>query len=140
MKDNYQRTEDLIKSYNTKLTLLENKKIMLNSIRNGGARAVPTDEVRTSRTFKFYSETEEQGITLAQLQQDIEDLTREILIIENALRVLTEKERQVIEMFYWLGFSWEKIGMRLNYTEVNCRKIRIRAIHKMRKCIFGEEN
>jgi RNA polymerase sigma factor (sigma-70 family) len=138
MKDNYQRTEDLIKSYNTKLTLLENKKIMLKSIRNGGARAVPTDEVRTSRTFKFYSETEEQGITLAQLQQDIEDLTREILIIENALRVLTEKERQVIEMFYWLSCSWERISDRANCTIRQCQRIRTRAVHKMKNCIFRE--
>jgi DNA-directed RNA polymerase specialized sigma24 family protein len=138
MKDNYQRTEDLIKGYNTKLTLLENKKIMLKSIRNGGARAVPTDEVRTSRTFKFYSETEEQGITLAQLRNDIDDITREILIIENALRVLTFKERQVIEMFYWLGFSWERISIRINYTERHCKRIRTNAIHKMKNCIYKE--
>ena len=138
MKDNYQRTEDLIRGYNSKLTLLENKKIMLNSIRNGGTRAIRTDNVRTSPTFKFYSETEEQGITIAQIKQDIEDITRELLIIENALRVLTFKERQIIEMFYWLGYSWGRISDRVNYTVRQCQRIRTNAVHKMKNCIFRE--
>ena len=138
MKDNYQRTEDLIRGYNSKLTLLENKKIMLNSIRGGGARAIRTDDIRTSPTFKFYSETEEQGITIAQLKTDIERLAKEILIIENALRNLTFKEKQVIEMFYWYGYPWERISDRVDYTARQCRNIRAKAVHKMKNCIIGD--
>lgn len=49
--------------------------------------------------------------------------------------VLTERQRQVIEMYYWDGMTQEKIARGLGINQQNVQSYIQNSLEKLRKCI-----
>ncbi|MEO0140481.1 MAG: sigma-70 family RNA polymerase sigma factor [candidate division WOR-3 bacterium] len=62
------------------------------------------------------------------------------MILDEALRSLDEREREVINLHYKAGFSAGEIGDLLGLTEVNVRVIMFRARKKLREALRGKED
>ena len=56
-------------------------------------------------------------------------------IVELLDNVLTERQRQVIEMYYWNGMTQEKIGKKLGLDRVTVTQYIQNSLEKLRKCI-----
>jgi len=77
------------------------------------------------------------------VNEDIPTTDRELVIeslkeeIRNALNVLTERERKVIEDSYGIGrpeLTLEEIGTKYNLSRERVRQIKEKAIRKLRTC------
>ena len=55
--------------------------------------------------------------------------------LANALRMLSPRERKIILSFYFLGWTDQKIGMRLHVARSTIQKARVKTLQEMRKTI-----
>lgn len=55
--------------------------------------------------------------------------------LANALRMLSPRERKIILLFYFLGWTDQKIGMRLHVARSTIQKARMKTLQEMRKTI-----
>lgn len=89
-------------------------------------------EEKTGRTNKFNSIVENQAVNIQdkimQLEYKKRCCERQIARIDNALSVLNEKEKRVLEMKYLKGLNWESITFSLDRTYQQCKKIEKQAI------------
>ena len=54
---------------------------------------------------------------------------------KNTLKILNEKELKVIEDRYVDGMSWTEISRHVKYSESHCKRLRDRAINKIKNII-----
>ena len=57
--------------------------------------------------------------------------------IDRSLGVLPDKERQVIEMRYFEGLSWDEVATKTAYTDRHCRRLKRLAIDKILIAMYG---
>jgi RNA polymerase sigma factor (sigma-70 family) len=75
------------------------------------------------------------GIDFEQLRADRTiTLDRAIMLLE-ALSLLTAREQEIIELYYWADWSAEEIAQKLSLSEINVTKIRQRVIKKLGKLL-----
>ena len=104
-----------------------------------GITAMPTGE-KTGPTYKITSQTETQAIKYSEdtseIRKEIRELKREVEKIENALTVLNDKEREVIETIYIQNKSRAIIQNRYYIGYQAVKKIEWTALDKMEKYLL----
>jgi DNA-directed RNA polymerase specialized sigma subunit len=106
----------------------------LHDSSNIGPSGISYDE-KTGATNKFSSQTENQAITLADkvtlLEREKRSKEREIEKIDNALSILSDKERQVLEIKYINGCRWDTVTYKLDISYQRCKQIEEDAVKKI---------
>ena len=100
---------------------------------------MPSGE-KTGPTYKITSQTEIQAIKYSEdtseIRKEIRELKREVEKIENALTVLNDKEREVIETIYIQNKSRAIIQNRYYIGYQAVKKIEWNALDKMEKYLL----
>jgi len=101
-----------------------------------GISAQPQGE-RTGKTYKITSQVEEQVEKLLEKKEEIQrkkaNVIRMIKKIDNALSVLTDEEREVIQVVGIEGKRYWRLEEKLNLTYARIKQIEKDAIKKMEK-------
>ncbi len=74
--------------------------------------------------------TEKKGVALVE-SSTLAWLEQEVRKMENALRLLTSKERQFVELAYFKGLRWLDIEIEMNIPETTLRRLRQKALFKV---------
>lgn len=138
--------ETWLREYKELVIQLESYRALYNEcelqVKEG--RALTYDKDKISKTNNFYSETESQAITLANIKTTINHLDNKILVINQAIKKLNEKEKRVIELRYMQTNKWDKpltwvqISYMMNYDISWCKELRRRAIDALTEIMFGK--
>lgn len=106
----------------------------LHEVENLGPGAISYEE-RTGVTNKITSMTENQAIAIAdkhaQLEKEKRAKIRDIERIENALSILGEKERQVLELKHINNARWDTVTYKLDRSYSQCKAIEADALKKI---------
>lgn len=85
---------------------------------------------KIGKSIEEYLVTKEQKIKQLEYQKKIEDINCKK--IENALGILKDDEKRIIELRYIKNPStWSKIAQRVSLEMITCQKIECKAIDKM---------
>lgn len=120
------------------LTILIQAKLDLYSTKGfPGERAICYNSIRVSKTN---SSPIEEWLLNNDNEYDIlitrkSKLVKEVNLIKNTLKILNEKELKVIEDRYVDGMSWTEISRHVKYSESHCKRLRDRAINKIKNII-----
>jgi hypothetical protein len=97
-------------------------------------------EERTGETHKISNPTESAAFDLMEkksiLELDKRIKERQVQRIDNALSVLTEKERMILENIYIKGLKWDAVTFTLDRTYPQCKKIEYEAIRKISRFLM----
>ena len=132
---------DKIKRYKGLKADIKYRELKLEEIEENiiGITAMPTGE-KTGPTYKITSQTETQAIKYSEdtseIRKEIRELKREVEKIENALTVLNDKEREVIETIYIQNKSRAIIQNRYYIGYQAVKKIEWTALDKMEKYLL----
>lgn len=95
---------------------------------------------RTGKTYKITSQVEEQVEKLLEKKEDLQrkkaNVIRMIKKIDNALSVLTDEEREVIQVVGIEGKRYWRLEEKLNLTYARIKQIEKDAIKKMEKYLM----
>lgn len=101
-----------------------------------GISAQPQGE-RTGKTYKITSQVEEQVEKLLEKKEELQrkkaNTIRMIKKIDNALSVLTDEEREIIQVGCIEGKKYWRLEEKLNLTYARIKQIEKEAIKKMEK-------
>jgi DNA-directed RNA polymerase specialized sigma subunit len=103
----------------------------LHEIENIGPSGISYEE-KSGPTHRFNSQTENEAVNIADKSQRLENLKRakerEIERIDNALSVLGDKEREVIELKHIKGCRWDTVTYKLDKSYPHCKRIEEEAL------------
>ena len=147
MEDKFKKTEYHLYQYKDIDKLNQINDIRIKKLRNeislGGGDMFGE---KSSPTNKFNSAVENDVIYREKnIQPEIDKLMREkenrIIekeLIDNALDLLEEEEKKLVELRYFSKptKSWDSIAMELNQSKDNCIKIRRRVIERLSEYIL----
>jgi len=117
---------------------------LLLQVKNGDAIAYDKDKL--SPSYKFSSDTENKAIELAILSTKVNHLDNKITVVNEGIKQLNEKERNIIELRYMQTNKWDRqltwvqIARITKYDERWCKEIRSRAINNLALVMFGIEH
>ena len=132
---------DKIKRYKGLKADIKYRELKLEEIEEEilGITSMPSGE-KTGPTYKITSQTETQAIKYSEdtseIRKEIRELKREVEKIENALTVLNDKEREVIETIYIQNKSRAIIQNRYYIGYQAVKKIEWTALDKMEKYLL----
>lgn len=132
------KTVRKIRKYNELKADIEYFDIRLEEIEEDiiGISAQPQGE-RTGKTYKITSQVEEQVEKLLEKKEELKrkkaNVIRMIRKIDNALSVLTDEEREVIQVVGIEGKRYWRLEEKLNLTYARIKQIEKDAIRKMEK-------
>lgn len=145
MKDNlYSKLEGILYNYKNIQQEVNNLKLEIDFIQSSykGCGAIGYEE-RTGETYKITNQVEEE---ILRKEKMIEQLNRELcskeLIIkkiDNALKILSDKEKEIIKMRYTEGqgkVSWFTISEQTYLSQSRCYQIKDQAIKKIIPIVF----
>ncbi|AYO30819.1 hypothetical protein D2962_09525 [Biomaibacter acetigenes] len=139
----YKATEKFLYNYNSLKASIENMKQEIEGMDYREISAINYDKEPTSKTYAFYSITEEAGVRAADkkrlLEQRIKATEGKIERIDRAIEALNDTERQIITERYINGKQWWQIAYSVRINERWCREIRKRAVTKIAIGLFGED-
>jgi DNA-directed RNA polymerase specialized sigma24 family protein len=106
----------------------------LHEAENIGPSGISYEE-RSTATNKFSSITENQAIIIADqstyLDRDRRAKIREVERIDNALSILNEKEREVLELKHIKGYRWDNVTYKIDRSYAQCKSIETEALSKI---------
>jgi DNA-directed RNA polymerase specialized sigma24 family protein len=92
-------------------------------------------EERTGKTNKFNSYTENVAISLVdkieKLQREKRAKERAVERIENALNILDNNEKEVLELKYIKGYRWNTVTFKLDRSYQQCKRIEKDALSRI---------
>jgi RNA polymerase sigma factor for flagellar operon FliA len=95
--------------------------------------------LRVNRIYSindFFSESGEDNINT--LQMEIDDEEKKIMIATAIDKVLDERERTVISLYYYEGLSFKEVAEVMRFTEARISQIHASAIMKIRTYLLKE--
>lgn len=139
-------TENWLRNYNDILIQLDAFKELYTEVEEHikNDDAICYDKDKLSPSYKFSSDTENKAIELATLQNKINHLENKVLVINQGIKKMDEKERRIIELRYmqlnkWdRPLTWMQISRQMNYDISWCKELNHRAINTLTKVMFGE--
>lgn len=143
MGNSYERTIHLLSNYNATKAHIDKLKRDIENIDYIGVSASSTEEPG-SKTNKFHSIVENEVISrekfIEKITKEIKKLELEVKNIDEAYKILNDKEKKIIKLKYFEtnDNEWFKIAWRVGYSESHCKFIRRQAIKKMSKVIYGK--
>jgi DNA-directed RNA polymerase specialized sigma24 family protein len=106
----------------------------LHESENIGPGAISYEE-KSGPTHKFSSQTENEAVNLADKTIRLEGLKRakerEIERIDNALSILDDKQREVIELKHVRGCRWDTVTYKLDRSYSYCKQLENEALLKI---------
>lgn len=143
IKDRYESVEAMLYNYKIMKVEIKNIDLDLNELENEyrGCGAVSFEE-KTGQTYKFNSvvenELELKNKQIEYLKRMRDSKQRKIDKIDNALTILDEKQKKIIELRYFANkkLGWFSICNKMELSDVTCRKIKKEAIKKLIPVIF----
>jgi len=130
---NYKKAEWLLYNYKKLKAEIKNIEIEIEDVENTyvGASAIDTSQENTSATNKISSTVENEVLDKERRIEYLESIKfskeNQIKKVDNALEILTEEDRKLIELRYFERVPNYKVAQRFNMTEEGCsaRKRRI---------------
>lgn len=144
----YSQIEGTLYNYKIIKASIENNKLRLENLEledlEDGVSAITYGEP-SSKTNKFNSVVENATIKNIETKERAikslnKTITREInklKMIDNAISVLSETEREVITLFYIEDMSWGQVAKKTNYSNSWCQELRCKAMDKILYTING---
>ncbi|URZ15786.1 hypothetical protein [Clostridium felsineum] len=141
--DKYKAVEYMLCNYKIMKVEIKNIDLDLKEFENEyrGCGAVSFEE-KTGQTYKFNSvvenELELKNRQIEYLKRMRDSKQRKIDKIDNALTILDEEQRTIIELRYFSNtkIGWLNICNKLELSDVTCRNIKNEAIKKLIHVIF----
>lgn len=136
----------LLREYNKLKAEIRDIELQLEAIRdkNEPLKAVSYDKDKISQTYRINQPTQEIACTIVDDSVLLEERKKHCMIlikrIENALTILSEKEKQLIEKRYFENKKWEDIAeeLELDWTHTRTRLHRS-ALKKLDEFFFKKE-
>ena len=129
--------KERLKNYSSLIAEKRELEIRLEEIEGTELKAVNYDSI--GKSYGISNTTEKRAFEIVELKEKYNNLLKDKLIeinrIENAMRVLTEKERQLIEQRYINNSSWEVVAYKIDRTSRTCKSIEREALRKMDKIL-----
>jgi RNA polymerase sigma factor (sigma-70 family) len=88
--------------------------------RNGSGAICPTENLALKRL-----ELE------AKYKETVEALTAQMAEIEDAIQVLEPRERTIIRLHYFQGYTWEQVAVETGYTWRHVHRLHGKALEKL---------
>ncbi|WP_417203731.1 sigma factor-like helix-turn-helix DNA-binding protein [Acetoanaerobium sticklandii] len=140
--DYYKGTEKILYNYNYLKANLEIKLKELHEIQlDDGVSGINYEGVSTCKTYKISQPVEAAAILnlemINSITQNIKKLKSKINSIEMSLSLLSDEEREIIQMKYFDSMNWPQISNKVNMSERHAQRIKNNAINKMKVGLFG---
>lgn len=140
--DYYKGTEKILYNYNYLKANLEIKLKELQEIKlDDGLRAVDFEGVSTCKTYKISQPVEDMAILnierINSITENVKKLKSKINSIEMSLSLLSDEEREIIQMKYIDSMNWIQISNKVNISERQAHRIKHNAINKIKIGLFG---
>lgn len=140
--DYYKGTEKILYNYNYLKANLEIKLKELHEIQlDDGVSGINYEGVSTCKTYKISQPVETASILnlemINSITQNIKKLKSKINSIEMSLSLLSDEEREIIQMKYFDSMNWPQISNKVNMSERHAQRIKNNAINKMKVGLFG---
>lgn len=141
--DKYRAIEGMLYKYTTLINEIKNVELEIEELRNDyrGCGAISYDE-KSSPTYKFSSsvenEVESKNKKIAYLEKLKRGKEIQIEKINNALEVLDQQQRKIIELRYLnpKKIGWLKISEIIGISDVTCRTLKTKSINAMIPIVF----
>ena len=62
-------------------------------------------------------------------------LRNQINKIDNALKILSETELEIIKLRYFNPIPWDNVSSKVGYSKGHCKSLRVKAINKIKSLI-----
>ncbi|WP_050608241.1 hypothetical protein [Clostridium niameyense] len=139
------KIEKILNEYTTLINEIKNLELNIEEVEKDykGIGAISYSE-KTGQTFKINNSVEEEVINKEERIKYLKRIKRakeiEVEKVNNALEVLNEKERRIIELKFFneRKKSWTNVSRRMDMCEAWCRNLKNRAIKKMIPVLFVE--
>ena len=140
--DYYKGTEKILYNYNYLKANLEIKLKELHEIQlDDGVSGINYEGVSTCKTYKISQPVEAAAILnlemINSITQNIKKLKSKINSIEMSLSLLSDEEREIIQMKYFDSMNWIQISDKINISERQAHRIKHNAINKIKIGLFG---
>ena len=131
-----------IKSVRSRLTVALGREPTLQEIsRQTGfsPEDIALAETATAATESIQRETGEEGFTLENVLTDTESEERmvEKIALRQAISCLPQRERQVIQLWYFHGLTQQRVARVLEVSQVQVSRIEKKAITQLRQLMDG---
>ena len=131
--NSYKKAEWLLYNYKKLKAEVKNIEIEIEEIKNTyiGANAIDTSKENTGETYNITSTVEnevlDKELRIEYLESIKSSKENQIKKVDNALEILTEEDRKLIELRYFERIPNYKVAQRFNITGEGCsaRKRRI---------------
>lgn len=142
MKDKFKMTEEILRNHKEDKSYLEMWKRNLEIVKNDveGVRAVDYSADKLSPTHKFNSNVENEVVkkskTYDLCKQRISEYADKVFTVENALTILTAREKIIIERRYFDRAKNIDIALELNLTEEYVCDLKRGIVQRLADIIF----
>lgn len=137
--EHYKQTEAWLYKLNSLKVYVEKLKdeyAELEEIAEG--KAVEYDQDKLCETYAFVSATENIALEMWKKATKIKHLNNRIAVLEKAMEILNNTEKQILKLKYFENQPWFNIAYQVQYSESHCKRIRNRAIRKLSIALFGD--
>jgi DNA-directed RNA polymerase specialized sigma24 family protein len=128
---------DRLRNYKILKAEIKDIELKIEELREDISVAPICYEERPAPTNKFNSSVENDAIRLAEktseLEKDKRHREREIERIDNALSILSEKERKVLRLKHVEGYNWDAITYTIDRSYVSCKNMESEALRKIQR-------
>jgi ArpU family phage transcriptional regulator len=139
MIDKYTKTEEWLYKLDALKERIKNLKMQYEETElKAQSDGIDYSKDKLSNTYAFNSSTENIGIKLAEIQQEIKEQENRVTMLESGLSILNETEKSILTNKYLSNEPWWKIAYNCGYSERQCRRVRSKAIEKLSIALFGE--
>lgn len=143
MEDKFKSTEEELKKYKENKSLLEAWKLKLELFKSsvdGGARTVDYSSAKISPTYKINSSVENEVMDRSTdfdwIKANVNEYDIKVRTIDISLKMLTVRERIIIERFYFDRAKNIDIALELNLTEEYVCELKKGIVERLSNVIF----
>jgi len=139
---NYKKAEWLLYNYKKLKAEIKNIEIEIEDIKNTyvGVSAIDTSQESTGETNKISSTVENEVLDKERRIEYLESIKsskeNQIKKVDNALEILTEEDRKLIELRYFERVPNYKVAQRFNMTEEGCSARKRRIIENIKDILI----
>ncbi|NFF59834.1 hypothetical protein FDB08_03980 [Clostridium botulinum] len=145
--DKIKKTELLLKEYTFLCSKIQNLELeieTLKDIRNyqgdGGLAGVNYNKIPTSKTYKITSIVENELISninlISKYEYELNTMKKLKQKVENALTALKERDKKIIQLFYFNKISNKEVAKVIDLTEQGLSKAKRKIINRISEIIF----
>jgi DNA-directed RNA polymerase specialized sigma subunit len=135
--DKKNTTRTILSSYLVYLNDIKNIDLEIEEIENNYDLTGSSLEERTGHTYKINRVTENRFVSKREKVEELlklkESHKRNCEKVENAINILKEFEKEVIELKYMTPpvMSWHTVSLKLGFSQIACQRAEERAVIKM---------